>query len=45
MIHVGAGKRLRVLAVVPVEEEDSLYVGLLRVEAAAPKLERRGPAV
>jgi hypothetical protein len=32
MIHVGAGKRLRVLDVVPVEEEDSPFVGLLTVE-------------
>jgi hypothetical protein len=33
-IFLGPGKTLRVLDVVPVEEEDSPYVGLLRVEAA-----------
>jgi len=34
-IHVGAGQRFRVLAVVPFEEEDeSPFVGLLQVEAA-----------
>jgi hypothetical protein len=32
-IITGAGRRLRVLAVVPVEEEDSPYVGLLQVES------------
>jgi hypothetical protein len=34
IVHVGAGERLRVLDVVPVEEEDSPYVGLLRLEPA-----------
>ena len=34
-IHLGAGQRLRVVAVVPFEEEDeSPFVGLLQVEAA-----------
>jgi hypothetical protein len=34
-IHLGAGKRFRVLDVVPFEEEDeSPFVGLLQVEAA-----------
>jgi hypothetical protein len=34
-IHLGAGQRLRVLDVVPFEEEDeSLFVVLLQVEAA-----------
>ena len=34
-IHLGAGKRFRVLDVVPFDEEDeSPFVGLLRVEAA-----------
>ena len=34
-IHLGAGQRFRVLDVVPFEEEDeSLLVGLLKVEAA-----------
>jgi hypothetical protein len=34
-IHLGAGQRFRVLDVVPFEEEDeSPFVGLLRVEAA-----------
>jgi hypothetical protein len=34
-IHVGAGQRLRVLDVVPLGEEDeSPFVGMLRVEAA-----------
>jgi len=33
-IFVGPGKRLKVLDVVPVEEEDSPYRGLLKVEAA-----------
>jgi hypothetical protein len=33
-VHIGAGRRLRVLAVVPFEEEDeSPFVGLLKVEA------------
>lgn len=31
-IITGAGRKLRVLSVVPVEEEDSPYVGLLQVE-------------
>jgi hypothetical protein len=35
MIHFAAGKRLRVLDVVPVEEEDSPFVGFLKVEPAA----------
>jgi hypothetical protein len=33
-ILVGNGRRFRVLAVVPIEEEDSPLVGLLQVEAA-----------
>jgi hypothetical protein len=34
-IHLGAGKRFRVLDVVPFDEEDeSPFVGMLRVEAA-----------
>ncbi len=34
-IHLGAGQRFGVLNVVPFEEEDeSLFVGLLQVEAA-----------
>jgi hypothetical protein len=34
-IHLGAGQRFRVLAVVPFEEEDeSPFVGLLQVEPA-----------
>ena len=33
-IITGAGRKLRVLAVVPVEEEDSSFVGMLRVEPA-----------
>jgi hypothetical protein len=33
-IWTGDGRHLRMLDVVPVEEEDSPYVGLLRVEAA-----------
>jgi hypothetical protein len=33
-IITGAGRKLRVLAVVPVEEEDSPFVGMLRVEPA-----------
>jgi hypothetical protein len=32
-IITGAGRKLRVLAVVSVEEEDSPFVGLLQVEA------------
>jgi hypothetical protein len=32
-IHAGDGRRLRVLEVVPTEENPSEYVGLLRVEA------------
>jgi hypothetical protein len=32
-IFLGPGKTLRVLAVVPVDEEGSPYVGLLKVEA------------
>jgi len=35
-IHLGAGQRFRVLDVVPFEEEDeSPFIGLLQVEAAA----------
>jgi hypothetical protein len=33
-IFVGNGRRLRVLDVVPIEEEDSALTGLLKVEAA-----------
>jgi hypothetical protein len=33
-IIMGAGRKLRVLDVVPVTEEDSPYVGLLKVEPA-----------
>lgn len=33
-IWTGDGRKLRVLDVVPVDEKDSPYVGLLRVEAA-----------
>ena len=33
-ILVGNGRRFRVLDVVPFEEEDSPFVGLLRLEAA-----------
>jgi hypothetical protein len=33
-IHLGAGRRFRVLDVVPFEEEDSPLVGLLQLEAA-----------
>jgi hypothetical protein len=33
-IHLGAGQRLRVLDVVPIEDEDSPIVGLLQVEIA-----------
>ena len=32
MIHFDAGKRLRVLDVVPIEEEDSPFTGFLKVE-------------
>jgi hypothetical protein len=35
-IHVGAGEKLRVTAVVPVEEPDSPYAGFLRVEPDPP---------
>jgi hypothetical protein len=31
-IVLGAGRRVRVVDVIPVEEEDSPFVGLLRVE-------------
>lgn len=31
-IMLGPGRFVRVLSLVPVEEEDSLYVGLLQVE-------------
>jgi hypothetical protein len=34
IVHVGAGERLRVLDVLPIEEEDLPFVGLLRVERA-----------
>jgi hypothetical protein len=34
LIHTGDGRKLRVVDVVPVDEEDSPFVGLLRVEAA-----------
>lgn len=33
-IHVGNGRRLRVLDVVPIDDEDSPFKGLLKVEAA-----------
>jgi hypothetical protein len=33
-IHGNGGQRLRVLAVVPFEEDESPFVGLLQVEAA-----------
>lgn len=33
-IHLGAGRRFRVLDVVPFEEDESPFVGLLQVEAA-----------
>jgi hypothetical protein len=33
-ILFGAGERFRVLDLVPVEQEDSPYVGFLQVEAA-----------
>jgi len=33
-IHLGAGRRFRVLDVVPFEDEHSPVVGLLQVEAA-----------
>ena len=32
-IIIGAGRKMRVLSVIAVEEEDSPYVGLLQVEA------------
>ena len=34
-IWAGDGRKLRVVAVVPVEEEDSPFVGFLEVESAA----------
>jgi hypothetical protein len=34
-LMLGPGKFVRVLNLVPVEEEDSPYVGMLRVEAAS----------
>jgi hypothetical protein len=34
IVWTGDGHKLRVLDVVPVEEEDSAYVGVLKVEAA-----------
>ena len=37
-IHLGAGQRFRVLDVVPFEEEDeSPFVGLVKVAAALPR--------
>ena len=33
-ILVGNGRRFRVLALVPVDDEESRFVGLLQVEAA-----------
>jgi hypothetical protein len=33
-VLIGAGQRLRVLDVVPVDEERSPFIGLLKVEAA-----------
>lgn len=33
-IHASDGRKLRVLEVVPTEDEASVYVGMLRVEAA-----------
>jgi hypothetical protein len=33
-IHLGAGQRFRVLDVAPFEEDESPFVGLLKVEAA-----------
>ena len=33
-IHLGAGQRFRVIDVVPFDEEDSPFVGLLQVESA-----------
>ena len=33
-IIIGAGQEMRVLDVVPVEDEDSPYVGMLQVERA-----------
>jgi hypothetical protein len=33
-IHLGSGQRFRVLAVVPFDEDESPFVGLLQVEAA-----------
>jgi len=34
LLFFGGGRRFRVLAVVPFEEEESEFVGLLQVEAA-----------
>jgi hypothetical protein len=34
IVHIGGGRRYRVLDLVPVEDEESKYVGLLQVEAA-----------
>lgn len=33
-IHVDGGQRMRVVAVVPFDEDDESFVGLLQVEAA-----------
>lgn len=33
-IHIDGGRRFRVVAVVPFEEDESPFVGLLEVEAA-----------
>jgi hypothetical protein len=35
-ILTGGGRKLRVVDVVPIEEPDSPYVGMLRVEPVAP---------
>lgn len=32
MVPLGGGRRMRIVAVIPVEEDDSPYVGLLQVE-------------
>ena len=34
-IHLGAGQRFRVLDVVPFEEDESPFVGMLKIEATA----------
>jgi hypothetical protein len=33
-VHLGGGRRYRVLDLVPIEDEESRYVGFLQVEAA-----------